>query len=84
MSRKHPETTEDRYELAPAPTEAGPTPLTIPEGMDEAIYRQGWMEARRDAQIGTASLNPYVNPFQPDTPQAAAWRAGYDVGIAPV
>lgn len=89
MSRKHPETTEPtedwtRTRTHPAPTEtaAAPALLAIAEGMDEAIYRQGWMEALRDANVGTQSGNPYVNPFDPATPQSAAWQAGYDAGAA--
>jgi hypothetical protein len=52
----------------------------VPEGMDEAIYKQGWDEAIKNAAVPDAQ--PLENRFAPDTPQAEAWQAGYDAGVA--
>jgi hypothetical protein len=48
----------------------------VPEGMDEAIFMQGWLAGRKVA----AGALPIDNQFTADTPQAASWQAGYDAG----
>lgn len=45
----------------------------VPEGLDEAIFRQGWLAGVAGA------VNQ--NAFSEGTPQAEAWQAGYDAGV---
>jgi hypothetical protein len=54
----------------------------IPDGLDEAIYKQGFQAGLTVANGGPDA--PEVDiPFNPDTPQGASWQAGYDAGKVP-
>jgi hypothetical protein len=53
----------------------------VPEGLDEAIFRQGWQAAQAD--IAAAREVPTENGFTAGTHQAESWQAGYDAGAAP-
>jgi hypothetical protein len=51
----------------------------IPDGLDEAIYKQGF-----GAGLTVANGGPEVDiPFDPATPQGVSWQAGYDAGKVP-
>lgn len=62
----------------PTPEEQRTLPDT-PEGLDVAIFRQGWQAARKDE--ANVAANPDAvktsNPFAEGTGQAESWDAGY-------
>jgi hypothetical protein len=55
--------------------------IVVPEGLDEAIFRQGWQAAQAD--IAAAREVPTENGFTAGTHQAESWQAGYDAGAVP-
>lgn len=64
--------------MATKKTSASDEPKTmpeVPEGLDTAIFKNGWEAAQQPVPEGGS---PPVNPFKPDTPQAKAWDAGFN------
>lgn len=57
-------------------------PNEVPEGMDEAAYKQGRLDAKK--AVETAELDPPPpppqNPFTEESVVGKSWQAGFDAG----